>query len=125
MDEYQIQKNVDHFNFKHERMNKNSLIIAICLSYLDFFLFFFQNKSIFITQRNVDCFNFKYDRLNRNSLIKVSISMRGLNKNRNVDFFNFKHERQNKNSLVMALCLSSLDFLLFFKQWININYNKI
>ena len=51
------------------RLDKNSLIIAICLSYLDFFLFFFHEKLMSITLRNVDCFNFKYNRWNKNSLI--------------------------------------------------------
>ena len=136
--------------FKHERLNKNSLIIAICLSYLDFFCFL-NNKWISITLRNVDWFNFKYDRLNKNSLIialflsyidfllllkqwmninynknvdHFNFNHERLNKDRNVDHFNFKHERLNNNCLIMTLCLSYLDFLLYFKQWMNINYNK-
>ena len=93
-------RNVDHFNFKHERMTKN---------------------------RNVDYLDFKHERLNENSLIILYVCLiltsfyslsNGLTSitSRNVDHFNIKHERLNKNYLILALCLSYLDFLLFFKQ---------
>ena len=54
------------FNRKHERLNNNSLIIVLCMSYL-----VFHNKWISSTLRNVDSVKFKYDRLNKNSLIKA------------------------------------------------------
>ena len=101
-------KNVDHFNFKHERLNKNSLIIALCMTYLDI-LFLLKQWININTIKDVDHFNINHVRLNRN---------------RNMDHFNFKHERLNKNSLILTLCFSYLDFWLFFKQWININYNE-
>ena len=89
-------------------MNKNSLIIALCLSYLDFLVLLKQWMNI-NTITDIDHFNINHERLN---------------KNRNMDHFNFKHERLNNNSLILTLCFSYLDILLFFKQWININYNE-
>ena len=62
-----------------------------------------------ITMRNVGHFNFKHERMTEN---------------RNVDYFNFKHETLNKNILSIALCLGYLQFLLFLKKRMNINYNK-
>ena len=61
------------------------------------------------TIKDVDHFNINHERLNKNI---------------NMGHFNFKHERLNNNSLILTPCLSYLDFLLFFKQWININYNE-
>ena len=59
--------------------------------------------------KNVDHYNFMHRRLNGNKY---------------VDCFNIKHERLNRNSLIIPLFLSYLDFFLFFKQWMNIKYNK-
>ena len=95
-------------DFNHERLNKNSLIIALCQSYLDFLLLLKQWMNI-NTIKDIDHFNINHERLN---------------KNRNLGHFNFKRERLNNNSLIMTPCLSYLDFLLFCKQWININYNE-
>ena len=78
------------------------------MSSLDFLLLLKQWINI-NTIKYVDHFNINPERLNTN---------------RNMDDFNFKHERQNENSLILALCLFYLDILLFFKQWINIYYNK-
>ena len=75
---------------------------------LDFLLFLKQWMNM-NTIKDVDHFNINHERLN---------------KNRNMGHFNFKHERLNNNSWILTPCLSYLDFLLFFKQWININYNE-
>ena len=56
------------FNCKHERLNNNSLIIALCLSYLDFLLLLKQWMNI-NTIKYVDHFNINHERLNKNILI--------------------------------------------------------
>ena len=129
-------RNVDHFNFKHERPNKNYMILGLCLSYLQFLLFL--KKWMNINRKKMSTTSISIMR----GLIEIEIwaisisSMRGwitilgfwlhvcpiltsccsLNNGltsiimRNMGHFNFEHERLNKNYLILALCLSYLDF---------------
>ena len=100
-------RNVDHFSFKHERLNEN---------------------------RKKDFFNFKHP-LNKilcllfyaclflNSCCSSSHEWMSITIS-NTDCFNTKSEGLNKYSLSIALYVSYRDFLLVFRQWMHINYNK-
>ena len=87
-------RNVECSNFKHERLNKISLIKSLYMSLLTSCCYL-SNGWMSITIRNVNHFNFMHKRLN---------------KNKSVDCFNFYHERLNQNYLIIALFLSYLDF---------------